>query len=81
MDNDRLIEVNPLFEDIAVKQGFYSRDLMALIAEHGSVHGVEGVPERRPARVRHRARHRARMARPDAGRVPEVTPTTRCPRP
>ncbi|MBN1193049.1 MAG: vitamin B12-dependent ribonucleotide reductase [Coriobacteriia bacterium] len=44
MDNDRLIEVNPLFEDLAVKQGFYSRDLMALIAEHGSVAGVEGVP-------------------------------------
>jgi len=45
MDNDRLIEVNPLFEDIAVKQGFYSRELMALIADHGSVHGIEGVPE------------------------------------
>ncbi|MRS12965.1 MAG: vitamin B12-dependent ribonucleotide reductase [Actinobacteria bacterium] len=44
MDNDRLIEVNPLFEDLAVKQGFYNRDLMALIAEHGSVVGVEGVP-------------------------------------
>ena len=44
MDNDRLIEVNPLFEDLAVKQGFYNRDLMALIAEHGSVAGVEGVP-------------------------------------
>jgi ribonucleoside-diphosphate reductase alpha chain len=26
MDNDRLIEVNPLFEDLALKQGFYSRD-------------------------------------------------------
>ena len=44
MDNDRLIEVNPLFEDLALKQGFYSRELMALIAEHGSVAGVEGVP-------------------------------------
>ena len=44
MDNDRLIEVNPLFEDLAVKQGFYSRDLMALIAEHGSVHGIDAVP-------------------------------------
>jgi ribonucleoside-diphosphate reductase alpha chain len=45
MDNDRLIEVNPLFEDLAVKQGFYSRDLMALIAEHGSVAGIDAVPE------------------------------------
>jgi ribonucleoside-diphosphate reductase alpha chain len=45
MDNDRLIEVNPLFEDLAVKQGFYNRDLMALIAEHGTVHGIDAVPE------------------------------------
>ncbi len=45
MDNDRLVEVNPLFEDVAVKQGFYSRELMALIADHGSVHGIEGVPD------------------------------------
>ena len=44
MDNDRLIEVNPLFEDLALKQGFYSRELMALIADHGSVHGIDGVP-------------------------------------
>ncbi len=44
MDNDRLIEVNPLFEDVAVKQGFYSRELMGLIAEHGSVHGIDDVP-------------------------------------
>ncbi len=45
MDNDRLVEVNPLFEEIAVKRGFYSRELMALIAEHGSVHDIEDVPE------------------------------------
>ncbi|MDZ4655574.1 MAG: vitamin B12-dependent ribonucleotide reductase [Coriobacteriia bacterium] len=44
MDNDRLIEVNPLFEDVAVKQGFYSRELMGLIAEHGSVHDIDAVP-------------------------------------
>ena len=45
MDNDRLVEVNPLFEEIAVKRGFYSQELMALIAEHGTVHGVDDVPE------------------------------------
>ncbi|HEX9092488.1 MAG TPA: vitamin B12-dependent ribonucleotide reductase, partial [Coriobacteriia bacterium] len=45
MDNDKLIEVNPMFEDMAVKQGFYSRELMALIAEHGSVRDVSDVPE------------------------------------
>jgi ribonucleoside-diphosphate reductase alpha chain len=45
MDNDRLIEVNPAFEDIAVKRGFYSRELMALIAERGSLHEIDEVPE------------------------------------
>lgn len=45
MDNERLVEVNPLFEDIALKQGFYSRELMSLIAEHGSVQGIDAVPE------------------------------------
>jgi ribonucleoside-diphosphate reductase alpha chain len=44
MDNDRLIEVNPIFEDMAVKQGFYSRELMGLIADHGSVEGIDEVP-------------------------------------
>ncbi|HET6351560.1 MAG TPA: vitamin B12-dependent ribonucleotide reductase [Coriobacteriia bacterium] len=45
MDNDRLVEVNPLFEEIAVKRGFYSRELMALIADHGTVHDIDEVPE------------------------------------
>lgn len=45
MDNDRLVEVNPLFEDIAVKRGFYSRELMERIAEHGSVQDIPEVPE------------------------------------
>jgi ribonucleoside-diphosphate reductase alpha chain len=44
MDNDRLIEVNAIFEDMAVKQGFYSRELMGLIADHGSVDGIDEVP-------------------------------------
>jgi ribonucleoside-diphosphate reductase alpha chain len=45
MDNDRLVEVNPIFEDMAVKLGFYSRDLMERIANHGSVRDMEEVPE------------------------------------
>ncbi len=44
MDNDRLIEVNPLFEDAAIKGGFYNRELMQLIADHGSVEGIDEVP-------------------------------------
>jgi ribonucleoside-diphosphate reductase alpha chain len=45
MDNDRLVEVNPIFEEIAIKRGFYSPELMTLIAEHGTVHGIDDVPE------------------------------------
>jgi ribonucleoside-diphosphate reductase alpha chain len=44
MDNDRLVEVHPIFEDIAIKQGFYGRELMALIADHGTVKDVAEVP-------------------------------------
>lgn len=44
MDNDRLIEVNPIFEETAVRRGFYSTELMALIADHGSVRGIDDVP-------------------------------------
>ncbi|NTW29571.1 MAG: vitamin B12-dependent ribonucleotide reductase [Coriobacteriia bacterium] len=45
MDNDRLVEVNPLFEDIAVARGFYGPDLMGLIADHGSVADIDEVPD------------------------------------
>ncbi|MCL2379526.1 MAG: vitamin B12-dependent ribonucleotide reductase [Coriobacteriia bacterium] len=45
MDDDKLVEVNPLFEAMARERGFYSDDLMEKIAEHGSVDGLEEVPE------------------------------------
>lgn len=45
MDNDRLIEVNPLFEEAARTGGFYTPELMALIAEHGSVQDIDVIPE------------------------------------
>ncbi|MBN2568046.1 MAG: vitamin B12-dependent ribonucleotide reductase [Deltaproteobacteria bacterium] len=45
MDDDILVEVNPLFERIAKKRGFYSPDLMQRIAEKGSVRDIEEVPE------------------------------------
>ncbi len=45
LDDERLVEVNPLFEEIARSEGFYSEELMRVIAERGSVQGVEGVPK------------------------------------
>ncbi|MHB1416283.1 MAG: vitamin B12-dependent ribonucleotide reductase [Chloroflexota bacterium] len=44
LDNDRLIEVNPYFEQIAVHEGFFSADLMQEIAERGSLHDLANVP-------------------------------------
>jgi ribonucleoside-diphosphate reductase alpha chain len=45
LDNDRLVEVHPYFEQVAKARGFYSCELMEKIAERGSLHGIEGVPE------------------------------------
>ncbi len=45
MDDERLIEVNPAFEETAIKRGFYSQELMALIADHGTVRGIDEVPQ------------------------------------
>jgi len=45
MDNDKLVEVEPLFEEVARQRGFYSRELMEKIAEHASLQHIEGIPE------------------------------------
>jgi len=45
MDNDELVEVNPLFKEIATSMGFYSDDLMRRIAKKGTVKGFPEVPK------------------------------------
>lgn len=45
MDNDKLVEVDPLFEEIAKQRGFYSRELMEKIAETTSIQELEDIPE------------------------------------
>ena len=44
LDNQTLTEVNPLFEEMARKRGFYSPELMGKISQSGSVHGLKEVP-------------------------------------
>ena len=39
MDNDRLIEVNPIFEEIAREEGFYSQEILEEIAAQASCQG------------------------------------------
>jgi len=45
MDGTRLVEVNPYFEEVARREGFYSKELMEELAARGSVRGMPGVPE------------------------------------
>jgi len=45
MDNDKLLEVNPYFESVARKRGFYSKELMDMIAQKGSIKEIEEIPE------------------------------------
>ncbi|MCL0036381.1 vitamin B12-dependent ribonucleotide reductase [Dehalococcoidia bacterium] len=45
LDGDKLVEVNPLFEEIARKEGIFSDELMKALAEQGRVRGIEGIPE------------------------------------
>jgi len=44
MDNDKLVEVNPLFEKVAKERGFYSKELMEKVAYHGGVSELKEVP-------------------------------------
>jgi ribonucleoside-diphosphate reductase alpha chain len=45
LDNDKLVEVHPLFEKIARERGFYSKELMKQIAEHGTVQDIDEIPD------------------------------------
>ena len=44
MDNDKLLEVNPVFEKRSKDLGFYSDDLMSEIAEKGTAKGNTQIP-------------------------------------
>ncbi|MGZ8449462.1 MAG: vitamin B12-dependent ribonucleotide reductase [Candidatus Deferrimicrobiaceae bacterium] len=45
MDNDHLIEVNPLFEEEMKGRGIYSPEQMKEISRKGTLRHVEGIPE------------------------------------
>ncbi|PLX66158.1 MAG: ribonucleoside-diphosphate reductase, adenosylcobalamin-dependent [Denitrovibrio sp.] len=46
MDNNKLVEVSPVFKDIAAKEGFLSEELLNELADTGSVHGMDYVPQK-----------------------------------
>ncbi len=45
MDNDKLLEVNPYFENVAKEKGFYSSELMDTIALEGGIKHIDEIPE------------------------------------
>jgi ribonucleoside-diphosphate reductase alpha chain len=45
MEGTELLEINPLFEEVARERGFYSPELMKKIAESGGVHAIDELPE------------------------------------
>lgn len=45
MDNDELVEVNPLFKEIAMLDGFYSDELMRSVAKKGSITDFPEIPK------------------------------------
>jgi len=44
LSGTRLFEVNPIFEETARSRGFYSRELIAQIAQSGSLQEIKGLP-------------------------------------
>ena len=44
LEGEHFIEVNPLFEEIAKKEGFWSEELMRKVAEKGSIQDMEEIP-------------------------------------
>ncbi len=45
MDNTKFVEVHPYFREVAEKMGFYSNDLMDLIAKKGTIRGLDEIPD------------------------------------
>ncbi len=45
LEGTKLFEINPYFEEVARKRGFFSRELMERIAETGSLHDLAEIPD------------------------------------
>jgi ribonucleoside-diphosphate reductase alpha chain len=46
LDGTRLVEVNPYFEEVARKEGFYSEELMQKLAEGAHLGEMDDIPEK-----------------------------------
>jgi len=46
LDGAQLVEVNPHFEEVAKREGFYSEELMQQLATGTQLHTLEGIPDK-----------------------------------
>ncbi len=45
LDQTELLEINPVFEKIAKERGFYSEELMRMVARQGSIQHIKEIPD------------------------------------
>ena len=45
LSGTKLFEVNPIFEEIAKNRGFYSKEMVARVAQSGSLQKIKGIPQ------------------------------------
>jgi len=46
LEGTQLVEVNHLFEELAKQEGFFSEELRQELGKKGSLHDIEGIPDR-----------------------------------
>jgi len=46
LEGTQLTEANPLFEEVAKREGFYSKELTQEVAQKGKLRDIKGVPEK-----------------------------------
>ncbi|MBI3931285.1 MAG: vitamin B12-dependent ribonucleotide reductase [Chloroflexi bacterium] len=46
LDGAQMVEINPYFEEVARREGFYSEELMQRLATGAKLHDVAGVPDK-----------------------------------
>ncbi len=46
MDRTQMVEAHSYFKEVAIREGFFSEDLMQKISDKGTVRGIQSVPEK-----------------------------------
>ncbi|MFH1671668.1 MAG: ribonucleotide reductase N-terminal alpha domain-containing protein [Candidatus Portnoybacteria bacterium] len=44
LGNQEMVEVNPIFEEVAKERGFWSKELIEEVADKGSIQNIKGIP-------------------------------------